>query len=98
MSDIFWISRVRRDTTSGHFKYNLGMTKQTNTNAAGTISLGGQLTVNRIGFGAMQLQATVFGDLPRTVRVRLLCCEKQSSWASISSTLPIRMGRMSAKN
>ena len=49
--------------------------------AAGTITLGGDLTVNRMGFGAMRLTGEGSGARPPTGRRRSACFAARSSWA-----------------
>ena len=56
--------------------------------AAGTITIGGDLTVNRLGFGAMRITGRgIWGDHPIATR-RRRCCAARSSSASTSSTPP----------
>jgi hypothetical protein len=51
---------------------------------AGTLSLGGELEVRRLGFGAMRIRATEFGGLLRTPIRRYAFFAAPWSWASIS--------------
>ncbi len=49
--------------------------------AAGTITLGGDLTVNRMGFGAMRLTGKgIWGPPEESRRGRCGCCSGPSSW------------------
>src|ERR1700683_1614511 len=52
----------RRGTTA---RKDTGMSEQSTAAAAGTIDVGGDLTVNRLGFGAMRITGQgVWGDPP----------------------------------
>ena len=53
--------------------------------AAGTFRLGDR-TVNRLGYGAMQLAGPACSGRPRTVTPRLPCCARRWRAASITST------------
>src|SRR6185437_8251162 len=44
--------------------------KEISASLAGTVSLGGELTVHRLGFGAMRLTDRAFGALRRIARRR----------------------------
>ena len=48
--------------------------------AAGTITIGGDLSVNRLGFGAMRLTGRASGASPRTRKARAACCSGR--WSS----------------
>ncbi len=55
----------------------------------------GDLDLNRIGYGAMQLAGPgVFGP-PRDRAAAIRCCGPRSSWASTTSTRPTPTGRTS---
>jgi hypothetical protein len=57
---------------------------------AGTVDIGGDITVNRLGFGAMRITGRgIWGDPPDRNEARAVCAEP-SSWASTSSTQPTR--------
>ena len=62
------------------------MTGKPNAAEAGTIDVGGDLTVNRLGFGAMRITGPgIWGEPPDPERPRARC-GAPSSWASTSST------------
>ena len=48
----------------------------------------GDLDLNRIGYGAMQLAGPASSDRRATARRRSRCCGPRSSWASTTSTRP----------
>jgi hypothetical protein len=48
--------------------------------ASGTFTIGGDLTVYRLGFGAMRLQAQASGDRQRICKKPLLFCTAPSNW------------------
>ena len=61
------------------------------------IGIGSDLTVNRLGFGAMRLTGDgIWGDPPDRRR-RRRCCDGPWSWASHSSTLPTPTAPTSAR-
>jgi hypothetical protein len=51
-----------------------------------TFLLGGDLLVNRLGFGAMRLTGEGIWGWPPIARTRRKFCGARSSWASTSST------------
>jgi len=77
------------------------MSEQTiNGSAAGsgTISLGSELTVNRLGFGAMRLTGEGVWGPPNDPATAIAVLRRASSWESTSSIRLIPMVRMSAKS
>jgi hypothetical protein len=64
-----------------------------NASATGTFDVGGDLAVNRLGFGAMRMCGPgVWGSL-RTWRSLWACCDVHPSWASTSSIPPTPTAR-----
>ena len=60
---------------------------------AGTVDVGGDLTVNRLGFGAMRVTGRgIWGDPPDRNQAAL-CCAEPSSKGSTSSTLRTHTAR-----
>ena len=49
---------------------------------AGTLALGGELTVRRLGFGAMRITGDGIWGPPETATARLRRCAGRWSWAS----------------
>ena len=62
------------------------MTTQAVAAASGTFTLGGDFTVNRLGFGAMRLTGKGVWGRPPTATKRSACCGAPSNSASTSST------------
>ena len=52
--------------------------------SSGTVSLGGELTVRRLGFGAMRITGDGIGGHPRTLLRRSRFFALPLSWASTS--------------
>jgi hypothetical protein len=50
--------------------------------ASGTFTLGGDLTVNRMGFGAMRITGKGIWGEPATRTRQGACCAAPSNWAS----------------
>ncbi len=70
--------------------------QEPHASAAGTIGIGGDLTVNRMGFGAMRITGDgVWGEPADPVGPKLPCAGPSSS-ASTSSTPPTPTARKSA--
>ena len=69
------------------------MAGKTTAAAAGTIDIGGDLTVNRMGYGAMRITgAGIWGD-PRTGSRPRPHCAGRWNWTSTSSTRPTPTAR-----
>ena len=66
--------------------------------SSGTVSLGGELTVNRLGFGAMRITGDGIWGPPKDPRPRSRFSGGRLSWASTSSTRLIPTVLTSAKN
>lgn len=56
------------------------MTAGTTAQAAGTLDIGGDLTVNRLGFGAMRITGDGIGGTRRTGKRPSGCCGEPSNW------------------
>ena len=69
----------------------------TPASAAGTIVLGGELTVNRLGFGAMRLTGPGIWDRRGIELKRSEYSSARLSLGSTSSTLPTRTARTSLR-
>ena len=51
--------------------------------ASGTFRLGGDLSVTRMGFGAMRITGAGIWGTRRTGMLRSRCCGARSTWGSI---------------
>ena len=63
----------------------MSQTQAVSAAAAGTITLGGDLTVNRLGYGAMRITGKGSGGHPPTSPRRSPLCAALLNWASTSS-------------
>ena len=73
------------------------MTKAPSAAASGQVRVGGDITVNRLGFGAMRITGKGIWGEPADPARRGGRCGACPSSASISSTPPTATGRMSAR-
>jgi hypothetical protein len=76
----------------------MSQTQAVSAAAAGTITLGGDLTVNRLGYGAMRITGKGVWDRPPTRQQHWRPCAAPSNWASTSSIPRTPMGPTSLKN
>jgi pyridoxine 4-dehydrogenase len=65
-----------------------------NAGEAGTFRIGGEIEINRIGFGAMRIAGPGIWGEPENRAEVLQTLNQLRRLASISWTLPIPMGRM----
>ena len=59
----------------------MSTTQSTAAAAAGTFTLGGDLTVNRLGYGAMRITGKGIWGLRKTSLLHWPCCGARWSWA-----------------
>ena len=73
--------------------------KPANAGSAGTIDVGGDLTVNRLGFGAMRITGHgIWGEPASRDEPRRRSFAATSNWASTSSTPRTRTDPTSARS
>jgi pyridoxine 4-dehydrogenase len=73
------------------------MSHSVSASAAGQFKIGGDITVNRLGYGAMRITGKGIWGEPANRPAALATLKRSRNSTSISSIRPIPMARMSAK-